>query len=176
VKIVYEAKVVCGLLGLPVPEKVPATPPASDDEIIIWSPGLSIQDVRSNPALHDRAVLRDQDWYDPYTWSRQVVPAGYYAVRVPIRGSNRLSFADQVKLLRSGEIPIPVALAALTWCVHRVQTGEDLFKGDFSRCAELALGGRRVEVSLNGGRLFVYIYWGGLPYDYVWLSSSRATS
>jgi hypothetical protein len=95
---------------------------------------------------------------------------------MPIPDSNRVSFADQAKLLRSGEIPIPVALAALTWCVHWIQTGEDLLKGDFTRCAEQALAGGRVEVLLVGGRLRVYRCWDGIASDDRWLSSSRATS
>jgi hypothetical protein len=78
--IVYDAVTVGRLVGLgdPKPEDVPAVPKVKAGEIVIWSPGMSLQDVRDNPALQDQRVLwDDQHWYDQHGWSRQLVPASY---------------------------------------------------------------------------------------------------
>jgi hypothetical protein len=150
-------------------------PDAKSGEMVIRYGGWSLQELRDNPVVRKRKLMWKQDWYHTYPWSTEKLPSGIYRLRIPVPNSNRQTFAEQQSSLPSGEAPAPVVLVATALLAHRVQTGEDLLKNDWTRCKEQTADAVCVVLYWYDGRLFVNDYWHDNRSAYSWLSSVRTS-
>lgn len=168
--IVYDAAAITRILGLPAECSDPA-PEALDGETVVYYGGWTLQELRSSKA--GRARMWDQDWYDSYGWK---AGPGYYRLLLPVPGSNRKTWEQQRRHMRELDEawePAPVCIAATGLLAHLAATGNDLLRDDFCRCAEALPDGGHAVLTVYGGRVLVYDYWGGRRYDYLWLSAAR---
>ncbi|MFA6039196.1 MAG: hypothetical protein WCV62_00515 [Candidatus Peribacteraceae bacterium] len=138
--------------GEPLPEPAPG-------EVVIRVGAWSLLDLRACETVVRHNLMWDEDWYNEYPFSREKLNPGVYRVRMPVPYSNCKDFAEQKKLLLSGEEVAPVALAAAVLLCHLKQTGKDLLGYGWGRCAEALRGGLRVELAVSRGRVRVY-RWG----------------
>ena len=127
-------------------------------------------------ALRDSSILmHQQDWYNDRPWAQAQVPAGKYAVRLPIPGSNGRTREEQNSLLLPGEKPIPVVLGALTLLGLSKAGNPDPLQNGWLRCAEETARGYRVVLHWYGGRLYVNHYWDDYRSDLVWAGGVRTS-
>jgi hypothetical protein len=162
------------ILGFGNPGEEPL-PDAKSGEVVIRYGGWSLRELYDSPVVRERKLMWEQDWYHKYPWSSEKLPGGIYRLRVPVPNSNWQTFAEQQGSLPSGEEPAPVGLVATALLAHRLQTGEDLLKTDYTRCKEQTADVSRVELDWYDGRLYVDRNWGGLRSDVLWLSSVRTS-
>ena len=148
-------------------------PDAKRGEVVIRYGGWSLQELCSNPVVRQKDLMWEQDWYHKYPWSSEKLPPGIYRLRTPVPHSNRKNFAEQEQLLAAGEQTGPVVLVATALLAHRLHTGEDLLKNDWTRCRERDADGDRVGLHFCEGRLHVYYDWGDDRDGDLWLSSVR---
>jgi|SRR5579863_3351399 len=148
-------------------------PQEKEGEIVLRYGGWSQRELRHSDGGHE--LMHPQDWYHMYPWSSAKLPSGTYHLRVPVPESKRKTFAEQERMLPEGEWIAPVVLVASALLVHRLQTGEDLLKNDFTRCREQATAGNRVVLGWGGGRLSVYSGWAGRRPGGLWASSVRTS-
>lgn len=168
----YDATAIFGF-GHPSEEDLPE---AKSGEIIIRYGGWSLQELCDCPLVCERNVMwHEQDWYGGYAWSTDTLPSGIYRLRVPVPDSYSKTFDEQKRLLPVNEEPAPVVLVASALLAHRVQTGEDLLKNDWTRCREQAAGGVRVGLGWDEGRLGVGSCWDGVRCGFLWSSSVRTS-
>ena len=167
----YDAVSILGF-GNPSEESLPE---AKNGEVLLRYGGWSLQELRDCSGVRERKLMWEQDWYHKYPWSNEKLPSGIYRLRIPVPNSNRRTFAEQQGSLPSGEEPAPVVLVATALLAHRLQTGEDLMKTDYTRCKEQTAGDSRVGLDWGGGRLYVDDRWDGARHDDVWLSSVRTS-
>jgi len=148
----------------PLPQPAPG-------EIIIRVGDWSLQDLRDSKI--GKELMHQQDWYDRYDCASAKLTAGIYRMRLPVPDSNIKNLAQQKELLLSGEEVAPVALGASTLLVHLKETGNDLLKHDWCRCAEALPDGVHVGLYVREGRVLVYYNWDGRRYGRLWLSAAR---
>lgn len=160
------------ILGLGEASSEPLPDPAPG-EVVVRVGAWSLQDLRTCETVVRHNLMLDQDWYNKYPFSREKLTPGIYRVRLPIPDSNRKNFAEQGKLLLSGEQVAPAALVAVALLCHLKQAGKDLLQSDWTRCAEAIPDGDRVALSVGGGRVHVDFYWHDRRYDDLWLAGSR---
>lgn len=160
------------ILGLGEASSDPLPDPAPG-EVVIRVGAWSLKDLRTNEMVVRSNLMWDDTWYDKYDWSGTKLIPGVYRVRLPIPDSNSKNFAEQQKLLISGEEVAPVALAATALLCHLKQAGKDLLDDDWTRCAEALPGERRVALTVYEGRVVVGSDWDDLRYDVLWLAGCR---
>jgi hypothetical protein len=164
--LVYDATALLGFgeaATEPLPEALPG-------EIVIRYGGWSLQELRDSAV--GRKLLPERSWYDEYPWAAEKLPPGTYRLHMPVPGSNDKTFAEQEPMLAEGESIAPAVLVASALLAHRLQIGQDLLNGDWTRCREQTAGGERVELGwTSGGRLCFCSLWGGSRCGDVWASS-----
>lgn len=160
------------ILGLGKASSDPLPDPAPG-EVLIRVGAWSLQDLRTCETVVRHNLMWDQDWYNEYPFPREKLTPGVYRVRLPIPDSNRKTFAEQQKLLLSGEEVAPVALVAATLLCHLKQAGNDLLNDDWTRCSETLPDEDRVVLLVSEGRVLVYYCWDDNRYDFVWLAGCR---
>lgn len=168
-RIVYDATAILGFgkaSGGPRPE-------AKAGEVIIRYGGWSLQELRDSHI--GKRLMREQDWYNYYPWSREKPAPGVYRLRVPVAGSNGKSLVEQELLLSSEEKTAPAVLVATALLVRRLQTGEDLLKGDWTRCNEQTADDYRVGLGWDDDCLFLNDDWDGRRSGSLWSSSARTS-
>ncbi len=145
----------------------------SVNEITFWYGGHSLLELREmNPEL-----FGDQSWYDAEEFAKEKSEAGMYTVTFCVEGSNNKTFDEQKAMIPKGEAVCPVAVLATAALLAFIETGNDPFNDDWSRCIEQAADGDRVVLGFSEGRLDVgNYYWDDDRYGNVWLSSVRASS
>lgn len=165
----YDAVAILGLgeaSSDPLPEPAPG-------EVVIRVGAWSLADLRVCETVVRDNLMHDQDWYVKYPLNTAKLTPGVYRVRMPVPDSNCKNFAEQKKLLLSGEEVTPVALAAAVLLCHLKQAGKDLLENDWTRCAEALPGESRVELVVDEGRVYVYNVWDGRRFGPVWVSAAR---
>ena len=160
------------ILGLGEASSEPLPDPAPG-EVVIRVGAWSLQDLRTCETVVRHNLMWDQDWYNEYPFSREKLTPGVYRVRLPIPDSNRKNFAEQKKLLLSGEDVAPVALAAVALLCHLKQAGQDLLNNDWARCADALPDEFRVGLCVYEGRVYVNCCWDDGRRDDVWLAGCR---
>ncbi len=164
----YDAAAILGLgeaSSDPLPDPAPG-------EVVIRVGAWSLEDLRTCETVVRKNLLWDDAWYDQYDWSSVKLTPGVYRVRMPIPDSNSKNFAEQQKLLLSGEEVTPVALAATVLLCHLKQTGKDLLEDDWTRCAEPLPDGFRVGLLVAGDRVGVSPTWDDDRNGDLWLASA----
>lgn len=165
----YDAATVGRILGLPCTASDSVVPKAADDgEIVIYYGGWDLPTLRNCAAGRER--MYQQDWYAEKEWTAE---AGYYRLLLPVPGSNEKRWDEQVQQIERGWEPAPVCVAATAYLTHLAKTGEDLLKGDFTRCAETLPDGRHVALDVFDGRLGVRHGLDDRRGGRVWLSAAR---
>jgi hypothetical protein len=144
--------------GVPTEDILPV---AEYGEVVIWYGGWSLQQLRDNPLIRERDVMWDQDWYNNYIWSSEVLPVGFYRLRIPVPNSNSKSFDEQTELLFTGEVPAHPVLVATAELCHEIQTGKSMLAGICVRTGKKCHSG--LELGRDEGRLSVHRY--GNDYD-----------
>ena len=170
--ITYDAATVSRILGIPVECGYPV-PQARDGEIVVYYGGWDMKQLRTSAAGQKR-MWQDQNWYEKYGWK---VEPGYYRLLLPVPDSNRKTWNYQISYL-AGIIgtawkPAPICVAAASLLVHLTETGNDLLKNDWCRCAEARPDDSRAALAVRGGRVRVLDGWDDRPSDRVWLSAAR---
>ncbi len=163
---VYDAKTVCGILGLPNNCKE-ETPKAADGEAVVWYGGWTLGELVATDKVVNYLSKERESWK---------APPGYYHTRIPVPDSNRMTHDEQVAHLMKlyaafKELPTPVGATVLA--AHLDVTGEDLLNGNFCRCAELLPGGGHAELGVSEGRVSVGDYWDGGRRGDVFLGAAR---
>jgi len=169
--ICYDAPAESRILGLPCDCRDHAPDPA-DGEIVIYYGGWDLRTLRSSAGGKQR-MWQDQDWYEKYGWQAE---PGYYRLLLPVPRCNRKTWSEQLRHLQSIDPawqPAPVCVAATALLVHLTETGNDLLRHDWCRCAEALPSGSRTALTVSEGRVGVYSGWGGYRYAYVWSSAAR---
>lgn len=159
------------ILGIGEVSSDPLPDPAPG-EVVIRVGAWSLKDLRTCETVVRSNLMWDDTWYDKYDWSSVKLTPGVYRVRMPIPDSNSKNFAEQQKLLLSGEEVTPVALAATVLLCHLKQAGKDLLEDDWTRCAEPLPGELRIGPAVDRGRVYVRSRWGGARSVSLWLSSA----
>lgn len=169
--IAYDAKTVCGVLGLPEDCDEEA-PKAADGEVVVWYGGWALGELVDKVKVSYLLDTRN-------TWRKY--QTGYYRVLMPVPQSNELMWSDQAGDARNGllarlysgwkVVPTPIAATALV--VHLSVTGGDLLKGNFCRCAEELPLGRHVELGVLEGRVNVRAGWVDDHYSCVFIGTAR---
>lgn len=169
--IVYDAVAMSRILGLPCDCNDPV-PQAAYGEIVVYYGGWDLRTLRLSPAGQKR-MRQDQDWYERHGWK---VEPGYYGLLLPVLDSNRKKWEQQLQHL-AGIDPAwqasPICVAATGLLAHLVETGNDLLKNDWCRCAEALPDDHHAGLSVNDGRVGVNGNWDDNPDDDVWLSAAR---
>ncbi len=156
-------------------ESAEPLPEAEPGEVIIRYGGWSLQELCNNPVVRQKNLMWEHDWYHAYSWSSEGLPPGIYRLRIPVPGSNKKNVTEQERMLSAGESTAPVVLVATALLAHRLQTGENLLKNDWTRCREQTDDGLRVVLRWRDGRLYVYNFWGDDRCDFLWSSSVRTS-
>lgn len=128
----YDAAPILGL-GPATKEPLPKPRPG---QAVIRVGAWSLQDLHACPTVVRRKLMWDPAEKHGHLWDSARLTPGVYRVRVPVTGSSNKPFAEQRKLLRSREKVIPVALAATVLLCHLLETGVDLLRGAWTRCAD----------------------------------------
>src|SRR5262249_21943948 len=150
---------VASVLGIGTTSSDPLPQPEPGEVVLRIPDGLTLQALRDSPAGQTR--MWRQDWYDKSPCSKAAPPAGRHRLRIPVPGSQRKTCAEQQALLPQGEQVAPVVLVAVALlCIQRAG-GADPLQDRWTRCAELAAGGCRVDLDWSVGRLFVNVFWDG---------------
>lgn len=166
---VYDAVSILGLgeaSGEPLPEPAP-------DEVVIRVGAWSLKNLRTCETVARENLMWDQEWYHEYPWSRKKLTLGVYRVRMPIPESNRKNFTEQKELLLPGEEVGPAALVAAVLLCHLKQAGRDPLNDHSTRCAKALPGGRRLVLTVEGGRVCVDDLWDTDRHDLLWLAGCR---
>jgi hypothetical protein len=169
--LVYDAKAMSRILGLPCKCTDPA-PEAAEGEVVIYYGGWTLQQLRLCKAGLKR-MWQDQDWYDQYGWKAD---PGYYHILLPVPGSNRKTNSKQVQHLAGMGLlwqPAPTPIAGSALLAHLTKTGKDLLHNDWCRCLEVLPLDFLAALTVYDGRVDVINYWDDDPYDSVWLSAAR---
>lgn len=169
--LVYDVAAMARILGLPCECSDPV-PQAADGEIVVYYGGWDLKTLRLSPAGKKR-MWQDQDWYEKYGWKAE---PGYYRLFLPVPNSNRKNWSDQLRHLASIDTawqPAPVCVANTALLVHLTETGNDLLRSDWCRCAEALPGDNYAVLTVYDGRVDVDDYWDDDPYDYGWSSAAR---
>lgn len=169
--IVYSAVQVSRILGLPVECNEPV-PQAADGEIVVYYGGWDLKQLCTSTAGKKR-MWQDRDWYEKYGWKAE---PGYYRLLLPVPNSNLKVWTDQLSHLATISAawqPSPVCIAATALLVHLTETGNDLLKNDWCRCAEALPDGVHAGLAVGGGRVGVSYSWDDYPFGRVWLSAAR---
>lgn len=170
--IVYDAAAVSHILGIPVKCSDPV-PQADDGEIVVYYGGWDLETLRTSAAGKKR-MWQDQDWYEKYGWKAK---SGYYRLLLPVPGSNRKSWSEQLRQITvsSAWQPAPACVAATALLVHLTETELDLLKDDWSRCAEALPDDDHVGLVVLDGRVRICSVWNGCRARDLWLSAARRT-
>ncbi len=169
--IVYDAAAMSRILGItckcsdPVPEAV-------DGEVVIYYGGWDLPTLRKSAAGQKRMV-QDKNWYDDKGWKAE---PGYYRVLLRVPDSNRRNWNEQVNHLKTIDEawqPTPVTIAATALLVHLAETGNDLLRNDWCRCAEPLPDRLRVGLTVSYNRVRVCHFWDNYSLDDLWLSAAR---
>lgn len=168
---VYDAAAVSRILGLPAECKDPI-PKARDGEIIIYYGGWDLPTLRTS-AVGKKRMWQGQTWYDDKGWKAE---PGYYRLLLPVPGSNRKSWDDQLKHLATIDRawqPAPICVAATALLVHLTETDSDLLRRKWFRCAEALPHDYHAALGVDGGRVHVDDYWSGSRLRGVFLGAAR---
>lgn len=169
--LVYDAAAISRILGIPCECSNPV-PEAADGEIVIYYGGWDLPTLRKSPAGKKR-MWQDQNWYDDKGWKAE---PGYYRINLRIPNSNRRNWPEQVSHLKTVDEalqPAPITVAATALLVHLTETGNDLLKTDYCRCAETLPDDDRAGLGVHRGRVRVFSLWDGFRDDVLWLAASR---
>ncbi len=165
----YDAVSILGL-GEASSELLPDPAPG---EVVIRVGAWSLKELRNCEIVVRKNLMWEHNtWYDRYDWGRAKLTPGVYRMRMPIPDSGDKNFAEQQKLLLSGEEVAPVTLAATVFLCHLKETGKDLLANNWTRCAEPLPDELRVELTVLRGRVYASYDWTGYRYGYLWLSSA----
>lgn len=159
------------ILGLPAECSDPA-PETADGEIVIYYGGWDLPALRTCTA-GKKWMRQDQDWYDNKGWKAE---PGYYRLLLPVPNSNRQRWGEQLQHLAGIDAawqPAPICIAATALLAHLMETGQDLLRNDWCRCAEPLPGGFRAALTVLDGRVLVDYYWDDDPHVVLWLAASR---
>ncbi len=161
----YDAGRVAEILGLPCAcsDPVPDVPPG---EVLIYYGGWDTDTLRDS--LCGKWLHRDRNYAGP--------SAGYYSLLIPVPGSNRKTWTEQLAHLRTfGEqwVPAPVALAVTAVAVHLAATEENLLQGVRCHCADLYSENARTVLDTIRGRVAVTLQWGQRRHARLWLAAAR---
>lgn len=152
--LVYDAAAVSRILGLKA-ESSESVPQAADGEMVVYYGGWDLKTLRTSVAGKKR-MWEDPDWYEEQGWKRN---PGYYRLMLPVSGSNRKDWNDQLKHLSEfgpAWEPASVCVAATALLVHLTGTGKDPLKGDWCRCAEaIPKKGLRASLEVRDGRVHI---------------------
>ncbi len=169
--LVYDAAAMSRILGLPCECSDPV-PQAAYGEIVVYYGGWDLRTLRLSEAGQKR-MRQDQDWYEKYGWKAE---PGYYGLLLPVPDSNRKNWSAQLQHLTAIDAvwqAAPICIAATALLVHLTETGNDLLKNDWCRCAEALPDDLRAGLTVGDGRVVVSRYWDGGPLGFVWLSAAR---
>ena len=172
--LIYDVAAMSRILGLscecsdPVPE-------ATDGEIVIYYGGWDLPTLRNSIAGKTR-MWQDQNWYDNKGWKAE---PGYYRLNLRVPNSNRKNWSEQLAHLRTVDKVLQSALvtvAASALLVHLTETGNDLLKNDWCRCAEPLPDDLRAVLTVYKGRVSVDSVWDGRRSDRLWLAAAARKS
>lgn len=162
------------ILGIPCECNDPV-PEARDGEIVIYYGAWDLPTLR-NSAAGKKCMWQTQNWYDPYGWKAE---PSHYRLLLPVPSSNCKNWTEQADHLRSIDAawrPVPVAVAATILVVHLAETGVDLLRNDFCRCAETLPSGNRAGLMASTGRVHVSAYrahWDDDVHEKLFLGAAR---
>lgn len=135
------------------PSNDPLPPPKVGVITIRIPKGLSLQSLRDSPA--GKRFMWQDDWYDDYPWSTELIPAGIYNLRIPVAHSNDKTVHEQVAMLPEGESLCPVVLVVAALLCIRLQNEADPLNDCWTRCAERSEYSHIVVSWFDGDRLSV---------------------
>jgi len=170
--LVYDAAAVSRILGIPVECSDPA-PEAEGGEIVVYYGGWDWKTLCTSPAGKKRMW---QDWHEMSGWKAE---PGYYRLLLPVPKSNRKTWSEQLRSLVKISATwqaAPICVAATALLVHLMETGNDLLKNDWCRCATEQLPGiHRAVLDVVDGRVRVSVngHLDRICNDYLWLAASR---
>jgi len=169
--IVYDAPAMRRILGLPCECSDPV-PAAAYGEIVIYYGGWDLGPLRLSPGGQKRMEQRRQ-WYERYGWKAE---PGYYGLLLPVPDSNRKKWNAQLQHL-AGIDPVwqaaPLCVAATGLLAHLRETGNDLLRNDWCRCAEALPDDAHAGLRVDGGRVDVGDEGDDFHDDRLWLSAAR---
>ena len=164
---VHDAKIVCGILGLPNNCNEEA-PKADSGEVVVWYGGWTLGELVATGKVVNYLSKEREAWK---------APPGYYHTRIPVPDSNRMTHGEKIDLLArlyAALKELPTSVGATVLAAHLGVTGEDLLRGDFCRCAEALSNGYHAALDVRGGRVLVSDYWDGYRRGgYVFLGAAR---
>ena len=178
--ITYSARDIGRILGLPVDRTTP-DPPNTYGKIVVYYGGWLLKDLRSSKA-GKRWMY--QDVFDPgtnYCWyddERFRADPGYYQLLLPVPGSNRKNWKEQLEHLRSLDIgwqPAPAAVVGTALLVHLAKTKENLLRirTHYCRCAESVGGVGRIGLGILGDNQVLVTGFKDSPQlDYLWMAAA----
>jgi hypothetical protein len=145
---VLKTEAVCELLKIAPPVEIPTDPNPRSEELIIWYPGWTLAEMAANPVIAASGLLRvEADVHDD-------VPAGYYALRLPMKDSKRKGVEQQKALLRADEGVIPLRLTVFTLVLWKIAGEPDLLPtGHAVRCKEEGIGTNYIVRMTEAGPL-----------------------
>jgi hypothetical protein len=133
----YTAEELAGL-G-PPPEPLPGF-------VTFFDPGLSGAALRDHAVVRERTLLCPLMWYEKYDWSKRQDTPRYRQLRVPVPGSFRRTFSEQLGMLVPDEEVASTRSVSMLLVIHALATGERLLSDRWVRCADEGLDGHRVDV------------------------------
>lgn len=169
--IVYDADAVNSILGLPIESSDPI-PQSEDNEIVVYYGGWDLKTLRVSTAGKKR-MWQDQNWYEKYGWKAE---PGYYRLLLPVPNSKRNNWSDQLQHLATIDMDwqaAPICVAATALLVHLTESGNDLLKNDWCRCAEALPCDGHAGLAVYEGRVHVNDLWDAYPLGKVCLSAAR---
>lgn len=101
----HDAREVCEMIGLTMPNDVPPAPAADDGQVVLYYGGWSLKELRESAFGRRHIQLQPlvSDWMKVehrYDGSKRFQsPPGYYRLTLPVLESNRRTLAEQRKLL-----------------------------------------------------------------------------
>lgn len=170
--IVYDATAIARILGLPCECSEPV-PQAADGEIVVYYGGWDFDTLNLSPGGMKR-MWDDQD-LDPECQEWAAEP-GYYRLLLPVPNSNRKTWNDQISHLAGIDTawkPAPICVSNTALVAHLIETGNNLLRDDWCRCAEPLSGGRHAELAVSNGRVYAISCRDDQSHDRIWLSAAR---
>ncbi len=140
------------------------------DEVVIRYGGWSLMELFHSSTGGD--LIHEQDWWKHYLWANHKIPAGIYAMRLPIPESNHKQYRDQTHLLHGQERTVPIVLGASALIAQHLKGGENHLKHYWTRCKERSALGH-AALSWYGNGLDISDHGDACFRKQVWMSSYR---
>lgn len=128
-------------------------------EIVIWYGGWNLEQLLDNEVVQSKGIIADRQLRTEFDWSTEMLPIGFYRLRIPVPHSNVNTFDEQLELLSDTEsVAHPILVATAELC-HFISTNVQLLKGIYVRTSKKDRFGQHVVVCWHNDRLCVGDGW-----------------